>query len=229
MNGVSPQFHTWENRMTCGRPEGVLVCNRKKTWMERWFLTVFLGFWFVTGAFVLGTEIWTYIRYARSANWERIEAQLLSASIDIHINLDNDADACLYHADYTFTYKGQAWRGNRATVDGYGPNPRQMLRERHEKPGQPESADEEAGLFRLIEAHEQTGTWGHARAWVNPEDPSDSMLFRQWADRHRIALISAVVMMTASVLTAVIIALVQAERSRRSALSDSDKRQANMS
>ena len=109
--------------------------------------------------------------YLRSAKWDRVEAQLLSASIvqksssstggrirksGVHIN---------YNAEYVFTYNGREHHGNRASNCGWGVNPQKDLPE----------------LERLIDQYESTGEWGTVKAWVNPKNPNESFLFRHWS------------------------------------------------
>ena len=131
------------------------------------------------------------ILYLRSAKWERVEAQVLSASIVTQKSSSGSAPSRLYEAEYVFTYSGQDWKGDRASVVEWGPNPSQDVPE----------------LIKLIEEHDLTEEWGTALAWVNPRNPRESVLFRQWSKGRTAGTIVFLAMIVIPALILLLVAL----------------------
>lgn len=128
--------------------------NRSGTW----FLILF-GLPFL--AVGLGVLLWSgkmWMLYQQSASWHRVPATILSADLETHHNKNSTSYSV--KCRYTYTVAGQTYQGDRAGIEGGGSSDSYHSR-RH----------------AILTRHRNAKT--PFEAWVNPANPTQSLLFRE--------------------------------------------------
>lgn len=123
-----------------------------------WFLILF-GLPFL--AVGLGVLLWSgkmWMLYQQSASWHRVPATILSADFQTHHG-DNSTSYSV-KCRYTYTVAGRTYQGDRVGIEGGGSSDSYHSR-RH----------------AILSQHRDAKT--PFEAWVNPANPTQSLLFRE--------------------------------------------------
>lgn len=114
---------------------------------------------FAVGVFMLWSIGSTFYDTLRMQSWAQIEARLVRGGYATHSG--SDADTYVAYAEYTYSYGGERFKGNRVSLSSSGDNLGEYQRD----------------MGRRLQGAAAKG--GHILVYVNPERPSESIIDRE--------------------------------------------------
>jgi hypothetical protein len=145
-----------------------------------WIIFLFGGS-FLVGMALAKTLVSEVMIYRRVGRWDRVDAELTAASF-IHESHEairlgkpgpGPGGTYRYEVRYTFSYKGRQWRGERAGLMDAIILPFEEVLESGTVAEDVMSYKREERRYVFPDGNP------HVLAWVNPDDPNESVLYRE--------------------------------------------------
>ena len=141
-------------------------------WKNKWLTILFLLAGFCAGVLFVVTATPWWMAYLRVRHWVSVEAEVHSAWI-IDVDPSNPHSMLRHGAQYSFIYNGRQWNGDRVSID---PEYRSQFSEFSKLLCRGISTARYQG--HILESVSFEGLHVTVPAWVNPDDPNESMLYR---------------------------------------------------